>query len=142
MLRHRKLAGFGLAILVFVARPAAAEDVRAAVEAGNRAFVELFLKGDARGVAGLYTENARVVAPGSPVAIGRPEIELFWRGVIESEVKDVALSTEHVEPSGELAVEDGTVRLVAKDGTVTVQRYVVVWKRVDGQWKLHRDIWN
>ena len=142
MLRRPTLAGYGLAILVLLARPAAAEDVRAAVEAGNGAFVASFLKGDARAVAELYTENRRVVAPGSPVAIGRPEIEVFWRGVIESGVKDVALATEHVESAGELAVEDGTVRLVAKDGTVTAQRYVVVWKRVDGRWQLHRDIWN
>jgi uncharacterized protein (TIGR02246 family) len=142
MLRRTRLEGFGLAALLLLAGRAAAEDVRAAVEAGNRAFVAAFLKGDAPGVAELYTENGRVVAPGSPVAIGRPEIEVFWRGVIESGVGDVALATEHVESSGDLAVEDGTVRLVAKDGTVTVQRYVVVWKRVDGRWKLHRDIWN
>jgi uncharacterized protein (TIGR02246 family) len=128
--------------LVGLGQPAAAEDVRAAVEAGNRAFVTAFLAGDARAVSELYTEKARVVAPGSPVALGRPEIEALWRGVIESGVKDVALSTGGVEAAGDLAVEDGTVRLVAADGTVTVQRYVVVWKRGDGRWRLHRDIWN
>ena len=31
---------------------------------------------------------------------------------------------------------------VAADGAVTEYRYVVAWKRVDGRWKLHRDIWN
>lgn len=23
-----------------------------------------------------------------------------------------------------------------------VAKYVVVWKKEDGQWRLHRDIWN
>jgi uncharacterized protein (TIGR02246 family) len=143
MMRFAILVAGGLAAsLVGLGRPAAAEDVRAAVEAGNAAFVKAFLAGDARAVSELYTQNARVVAPGSPVALGRPEIEAFWRGVIESGVKDVGLTTEHVEASGDLAVEDGSVRLVAKDGTVTTQRYVVVWKRVDGRWRMHRDIWN
>jgi len=143
MTRFAILVACGLATgLGGSVKPAAAEDVRAAVEAGNRAFVAAFLAGDARAVSTLYTQNARVVAPGSPLAIGRPEIEAFWRGVIESGVKDVALATEHVESSGDLAVEDGTVRLVAKDGTVNVDRYVVVWKQVDGRWKLHRDVWN
>jgi uncharacterized protein (TIGR02246 family) len=128
--------------LVVQVQPAAADDVRAAVEAGNRAFVAAFLAGDARAVAELYTERARVVAPGSPVANGRPEIEAFWRGVIASGVKDVALSTESVEAAGDLAVEDGTVRLVGADGAVTEDRYVVVWKRAEGRWRLHRDIWN
>jgi ketosteroid isomerase-like protein len=31
--------------------------------------------------------------------------------------------------------------LVAKD-TTSQGRYVVVWKRVDGRWLLHRDTWN
>jgi hypothetical protein len=43
---------------------------------------------------------------------------------------------------GLLAVEDGAVRLVAADGTASESRYVVVWKGVDGRWRLHRDIWN
>jgi uncharacterized protein (TIGR02246 family) len=138
------LLGWSLAagLLVFQVRPAAADDVRAAVEAGNRAFVTAFLAGDARAVSELYTEGARVVAPESPVANGRSEIEALWRGVIASGVKDVVLSTGSVEAIGDLAIEDGTVRLVAADGTVSVSRYVVVWKRVDGRWKMHRDIWN
>jgi uncharacterized protein (TIGR02246 family) len=138
------LFGWSLAagLLVLPVRPAAADDVRAAVEAGNRAFVTAFLAGDARAVAELYTDDARVVAPGSPPAGGRAEIEAFWRGVIASGVKDVALTTASVEASGGLAVEDGTVRLVAADGTVNEDRYVVVWKRLDGRWRLHRDIWN
>jgi ketosteroid isomerase-like protein len=47
-----------------------------------------------------------------------------------------------VESSGDLAYETGTVRLVARDGKQTEGRYVVVWKRDGGRWKLHRDIWN
>ena len=36
----------------------------------------------------------------------------------------------------------GTVKLAGVDGSVTVSRYIVVWKRENGKWKLHRDIWN
>ena len=34
------------------------------------------------------------------------------------------------------------MRLVAKDGSQSQARYVVVWKRVGGRWLLYRDIWN
>ena len=57
-------------------------------------------------------------------------------------MKDVALQTTKVESAGDLAYEDGTVKLVAADGRVSEDRYVVVWKREGGRWKLHRDIWN
>ena len=120
----------------------AADDVRAAVEAGNRAFVAAFLRGDSQAVARLYTEDAEVIAPGAPVARGRTAIAGAWQKAIDSGVKDVALTTESVESAGDLAAETGKVRLVARDGTATEARYVVVWKRVGPEWKLHRDIWN
>jgi len=119
-----------------------ADDVRAAVEAGNRAFTAAFLRGDSQAVARLYTEDAEVIAPGAPVARGRTAIAAAWQKAIDSGVKDVALTTQDVDSAGDLAAETGKVRLVARDGTATEARYVVVWKRIGGEWKLHRDIWN
>jgi uncharacterized protein (TIGR02246 family) len=121
---------------------AAAADVREAVEAGNRAFVSAFLGGDGAAVARLYTEDAQVLAPGSPVAAGRAAIAAFWQASIDSGVRDVALETTDVESAGDLAYETGIVRLTARDGGVSEARYVVVWKRVGERWMLHRDIWN
>ncbi|HZR84246.1 MAG TPA: SgcJ/EcaC family oxidoreductase [Candidatus Binatia bacterium] len=138
-----KIVGAGLlALALSHAASARSEDVRAAVEAGNRAFIAAFLRGDARAVAELYTEDAQVIAPGAPVARGRAAIAAAWQKAIDGGVKDVALDTADVESSGDLACETGVVRLVAKDGGVSQARYVVVWKRTGGTWKLHRDIWN
>ncbi len=135
------IAAVCLAWLVHAA-PARSEDVRAAVDAGNRAFTAAFLRGDAAAAAALYTEDAQVIAPGAPVAKGRQAIAAFWQGSIDSGIRDVALRTDEVESAGDLACETGTVRLVAKDGAASEERYVVVWKKVGGQWMLHRDIWN
>jgi ketosteroid isomerase-like protein len=119
-----------------------ADEVRDAVDAGNRAFVAAFLRGDARAVSELYSEDAKVIAPGAPVASGRAAIAAFWQKSIDAGVKDIALRTDDLTSAGDLASETGTVRLVAKDGTESLARYVVVWKRVGAHWRLHRDIWN
>lgn len=137
------LSPFILALAcVCFAAPARSEGVRDAVEAGNRAFITAFLRGDAAAIANLYTESARIIAPGSPIVNGRPSISAFWRSFIESGIKDMTLETGEVESAGDLAYETGTVRLVAEDGAVTTARYVVVWKRIGEEWRLHRDIWN
>jgi carbonic anhydrase len=128
--------------LILAGRPGHADEVRDAVEAGNRAFIAAFLRGDAAAIAQLYTEDAQVIAPGEPVARGRSAIAAAWQKSIDSGVKDVALHTTEVESTGDLASETGDVRLVAKDGSITQGRYLVVWKREGGRWKLHRDIWN
>lgn len=139
----RRLLTIGLATAPLLYSSAArSEEVRAAVEAGNRAFIAAFLRGDAQAVADLYTENAQVIAPGAPVARGRSAIAAAWRKTMDAGVKDLSLDTADVESAGDLACETGIVRLVAKDGKATEGRYVVVWKRTNGKWKLHRDIWN
>ena len=121
---------------------ARSDDVRSSIESGNRAFAAAFLRGDAEAVAELYTEDAQVMPPGAGAVAGRPAIAAFWKGAIDAGVKDLALVTEQVESAGDLAYEIGRVRIVAKDGGVTEDRYLVVWKRGVGGWRLHRDIWN
>lgn len=117
-------------------------DPTPAIEATNKVFVENFLKGDEKAVAALYSEDAKVVAPGAPVATGRSEIARFWRGSMDSGIKDLTLRTLHASADGDLAYEDGAVTILRADGTPVGARYLVVWKRIDGQWYLHRDIWN
>jgi uncharacterized protein (TIGR02246 family) len=140
--RRSALLSLILTIPLVAAGAARAEDVRAAVEAGNAAFVAALLRGDAAAVASLYTEDAKVIPPGGEVAAGRAAIEAFWKGLIASGIKDVKLTTLEAEADGDLAAETGRVRLVGADGKASEERYVVVWKRVGGTWKLHRDIWN
>jgi uncharacterized protein (TIGR02246 family) len=115
---------------------------RAAIESGNRAFIAAFLRGDAQAVADLYTEDAQVIPPGGEVASGRSAIAAFWRTVMETGVKDLTLDTTEVESTGDLACEVGAVTVVGANGQGTAGRYVVVWKRQNGHWKIHRDIWN
>jgi uncharacterized protein (TIGR02246 family) len=143
MVRIHRVSTVILVLACFVlATSARCDEVRDAVEAGNRAFIKAFLQGEATAVANLYTADAQVIAPGSPVARGRAAIAAFWQKSIDSGVKDVTLETAEVESAGELAYETGIVRLVAKDGMVSDARYVVIWKRIGGKWLLHRDTWN
>jgi uncharacterized protein (TIGR02246 family) len=138
-----KLFAIGLAAAFLLGAGASrADEVRDAVEAGNRAFVAAMLRGDARALAGSYTEDGQVIAPGAPVARGRAEIAAAWQKTIDAGVADLRLETAAVESAGDLACETGTVRITARDGAVTEGRYVVVWKRVGGRWEMHRDIWN
>jgi ketosteroid isomerase-like protein len=121
---------------------ARAEPVREAIERGNRAVIAACLRGDARGVADCYTADAQIFPPGGPVAKGRAAIVEFWQKSIDAGIKEFSLKTDDVESGGDLACETGTARMVDNAGGVLEARYVVVWKRVAGAWKLHRDIWN
>jgi uncharacterized protein (TIGR02246 family) len=117
--------------------------VRTAIEAGNKKFSAAVAKADAAAVANLYTADAETLPPNSDVVKGRAAIQAMFKGFFDSGVTGLDLSTAEVEAQGPLAYEVGTYVLKVKDGTVGDRgKYVVVWKKVGGQWLLHRDIWN
>lgn len=129
-------------VLGVQASSARSEDVRSAIEAANRAFGAAVRKGDHLAVGELYSEDARVIPPGAEVVRGRAAITEFWKQGLAAGLSDAVLSTVDVESAGDVAYETGTARITNRDGQTSQARYLVVWKKEDGSWKLHRDIWN
>ena len=121
-------------------------NVRAAIEAANKQFITALNRGDAAAVAAMYTADARLLPPNSPMGEGRQAIQQFWQGAIGAGAKMVSLETLHVESQGSLAYEVGRYTLTsptAGGGTTTdTGKYVVVWEREGSKWKLASDIWN
>lgn len=118
-------------------------NVKAAVDAANKKFGTAIAAGNAAGVAALYTEDAMALPPNGEAVRGRAAIEKAFQGMIASGVKEVTLTAQEVEGHGDTATEVGAYSV--KDGAgkeLDRGKYVVVWKRVQGDWKLHRDIWN
>lgn len=146
-LRSIVLAAICMVALVAAGPALAADKVRAAIEAGNRAFVEAFAKGDSAKIAALYATDAMVMPPGAPPAKGRDAIQKFWQGAMDAGFTNVSVRAAETGSSGRLAYERGEFALDvrAKDGKTThmAGKYIVVWKRTaKGQWQLYRDIWN
>ena len=125
--------------------PAVAQD-RATIEKLNDVWSAAFNKGEAAAVAALYTEDADVLPPGAEMVKGRGRaaIEAFWRQAVQ-QMTDAKLTTVDVLPLGpEAAREVGTVTLKTKTQPPqeVVGKYVVVWRKVGGDWKLATDIGN
>jgi len=76
---------------------------------------------------------------------GRENIKQFWQGAIAAlNVGSVQLETVDFDLAGDTGYEIGRATLnFATDGIPPmIAKYVVVWKREDGTWKWHVDIWN
>ena len=115
---------------------------QADIAAVNRQFEEAARKGDLDRLASLYTPDAIALPPDGPMVKGRDSIKQMWGGIAQQlGLKDVRLDTLDLEVSGDTAHEVGEATLAVAGGTAVV-KFVVVWKRVGGQWRLHRDIWN
>ena len=118
-------------------------EVRAAIEGNNQKWVKALSRGDAAGIAALYTPTAQLLPANGNVVSGKPAIEKYWQGAITSGFKAVTLTTLEAEACGDTAYEVGKFTVPGEGGKVLdTGDYVVIWKRESGQWKLHRDIWT
>jgi len=120
----------------------ASGDLRAQIEKMDRAWEKAYNAGDAAGLAALYGADAKVLAPGVEPVSGTKAIQAFF-------VKDVAqgakntLTLDDVVGSGDYAVETGGFVATTSDGKhLDHGKFVTVYKKEGGGWKIYRDTWN
>ena len=113
----------------------------------NRMFEDAVRAKDPDRIASLYTGNAMVLPPDGPVVRGQDGVRQVWASVIKDMgLRDVTLKTIDLDVQDDSACEVGQATLTLEPpggqrATVNV-KYVVVWRRFGGDWRLHRDIWN
>ena len=117
---------------------------KATIQSLNDQFTRAFNAGDIAAVAAHYTEDATVLPPGAEMVLGRNAILTFWKSAAD-QIGDIKLTAVDVKPLGSNAAREiGTFSLRTK-GAQSQQvtgKYVVVWEKVGGDWKLATDIWN
>ncbi|BAY30042.1 hypothetical protein NIES2107_18860 [Nostoc carneum NIES-2107] len=117
--------------------------IRDAIVAANKNFMQTFAGGDAASLANLYTQDAQIFPTHSDLIGTRQGIEQFWEAIFRLNISQATLETQEVESHGNTAIEVGKYSLSDRNGQmVDTGKYIVVWKQEDGQWRLHRDMWN
>ncbi len=118
-------------------------DVRDAIVAADETFMTTFSRGDAAGIAALYTENGQFLPPNSDFVTGKQAIQATFQAFMDMGIKAIKLETIEVEGYGDTASEVGRYTLEGEGGQVLDQgKFIVIWKQEAGHWKLHRDIIN
>jgi uncharacterized protein (TIGR02246 family) len=110
-------------------------------------WLQLVKAKDAAGIAQLYAEDGAVMPPNTPIGKGRTAIQQTWASMMRTPGFELTIVPEQiiVSSSGDMALDRGTYRLsVAPNGTAQTDtgKYVVVWRKIGGEWKAAADIFN
>ena len=105
-------------------------------------FGEEVKRGDSVAMASHYASDAVVMPPNSEVVKGNNIVGL-WGGALRMGVKDFKLTITDITGGGDLYVETGNYEVFGTDNkSLDKGKYVAVWKKENGNWKMYRDIWN
>lgn len=108
---------------------------------------EVFGRRNMAALDDIYTADASILPPGSPMISGREAIKKFWSDLIQAaNAKSALLSSVEVIPASDGLLEIGRATLtIMPEGQSETQmdvKYVVFWRQENGLWKWHVDIWN
>ncbi len=102
-----------------------------------------FNQGDALRTAAHYADDAQILPPRAPIIEGKPAIAAFFQSNIDRYI-GFGNFTKWSVVRGDLGIEQGayTVRNVKVGQDVETGKYIRIWKRSNGTWKLYRDMFS
>jgi uncharacterized protein (TIGR02246 family) len=103
---------------------------------------EALNSGNAEAVAALYSDDARLLPPNAELGQGRAAIAAEFAAMIAAGLTIDLVNVDAVV-AGDVGYKVGTYTLLAPAGVMVDRgKYIDVWRKVDGQWKITNDIWN
>lgn len=118
-------------------------DAATGIHQANERFREAVREGDSARMPLLYTRDAAILPPNGDAVRGADAIAQFWQAFSELGIADARPVTEEVIALGDHALEIGTYSIHGSgDEILDRGKIMVLWKREEGVWKMHRDTWN
>jgi uncharacterized protein (TIGR02246 family) len=132
---------FGLATIAFAADTDRQATDTAAIQKGVEAYVAAYNKGDAKALASMWSPDAVYTNPmtGQQV-VGREAIEKQFAEIFaQSKGAKLEAKTDSIKfVSPNVAVEQGTAKVIGAGETPEESQYSAVYVKRDGQWLLDR----
>jgi len=93
---------------------------------------------DSIALGNMYTVDAEVI----PSTVGRDNITKVFGRMIRDSITGSSFKTVHLWGYDQLLVEEGTGTWSHKNGEIVgTGRYLLVWQKEEGEWKILRDTW-
>lgn len=111
------------------------------VRAVDAAFVAAMNAGDSAAAMAIYTDDARLMPPDSPILEG-DDIGATLAGLLAGGATDFTLNTIHTYGIGDLAYSIGTADFTMGGGRHTVKYTEVLRRGADGKWRYQVDMFS
>jgi len=117
------------------------EKAKSEITSRLRVYEDAMVNGDKVAFGNLYAEDAEIFHDGSPSTIGRQNIIKVFDDWVRDSVTG-SYTTTGLWGNQDLLVEQGTGYFAHTTGKwKATGKYLLVWKKVDGEWKIFRDTW-
>ena len=108
------------------------------IEVKLREYEKHLRNGDSIALGNMYMEDAEII----PSTAGRENITKVFGSMIRDSITGSSFTTTALWGNDQLLVEEGTGTWSYQNGEVVGRgRYLLVWQKINGEWKILRDTW-
>jgi ketosteroid isomerase-like protein len=118
----------------------------AIIEENTAAFSKAYVNADYESLANFYTTDAKIFPNNTPIITGRDGIKKQWilpQGVktIHHKVTPSEINIEN-NYAYDYGIYEGKTMTKEEKEVSWKGKYVIVWKKINNDWKIYLDIWN
>lgn len=124
-------------------KPFDIEKARKEIDEANLEFITLFNRSDSVGLANMFTIDGKSMEPNEPSFNGRSQIQTHYSVVMKAGANKLGLLTTGLWGNENMLAEEGEYTFMSTDDKELDRgKYIVLWKKENGSWKLFRDCYN
>lgn len=87
--------------------------------------------------------DAKIFAPNAEVVVGRPAIAALNLEYIKFGINEFREVTTALYGNDDYLINEGNYFMIyGKENTNEKGKFINIWKKIDGDWKIYSNIWN
>ncbi|NNF85661.1 MAG: DUF4440 domain-containing protein, partial [Winogradskyella sp.] len=116
------------------------------IKANISAFSRAYMDGNIDALLDMYTEDGKIFPNNKNILSGRAELKTYWSLPDGVKILHHKVTPQDIIIENDIAYDYGYYegKTLTKDKReVSWQgKYVIIWKKIDNEWKIFLDIWN
>lgn len=121
------------------------EDTRQILKAIKQ-FSEAVMASDYEAITNAYTTDGKIFPNNREIIAGHPSLKKYWTLPEGISIPYHQVTPEEIKVIGDFAYDyglyEGKTQMANGKESKWKGKYVILWKKVAGQWKIYLDIWN
>ena len=117
------------------------KEAKSFIDSINTKFSEQIKNGDSMALASHYATDAAILISNSEPIKGK-DILSAWGSMLRAGTEEITFQTIDLIGSNDFLIETGYIVSKENGNNINKSKYLVVWKKQNGEWKLYRDMMN
>lgn len=110
------------------------------------AFSRAYMDGDIDALVNMYTEDGKIFPNNRKIMSGKTDLKSYWAipegiEILHHKVTPTEITIEN-DTAYDYGYYEGKTLTKDKKEVAWKGKYLIVWKKIDGNWKIFLDIWN